>query len=296
MRPGHVQKFSFRPVTADANFNLMFRSVVTLLLVSRAFRFAFLFFACLPGVLMSGCGHRSDNQLLVGMELSYPPFEMTDEHNRPAGIGVELAQALAGSLHKELVIQNTEFTGLIPALKTGKIDLIISSMTATAERAQSIDFSDPYMKTGICLLVGTNSGVQKIEDLDKPGRRVVVKNGTTGFTYARDHLTRADLLPIAEEAACVLEVVQGKADAFIYDQMSVFQLQRQNPHTTQALLSPFQRENWAVGVRKGNNELRQQVNTFLDKFKSSHGMEALGEKYIKADKEAFREMGFPFSS
>ena len=65
------------------------------------------------------------------MELAYPPFEMTDEHNQPSGIGVELAQALANALHKELVIENTQFTGLIPALKTGKIDLIISSMTAT---------------------------------------------------------------------------------------------------------------------------------------------------------------------
>ena len=247
-------------------------------------------------MVWSGCGQRDDNQLVVGMELSYPPFEMTDEHNRPTGIGVELARALADSLHKELVIQNTEFTGLIPALKTSKIDLIISSMTATAERAQSIDFSDPYMKTGICLLVGANSDVQKVEDLNRPGRHVVVKNGTTGFTYVRDHLKAAEMLTIAEEAACVQEVVQGKADAFIYDQMSIFQFHRQNPQTTRALLYPFQKENWAIGIRKGNDDLRNRVNAFLADFKARHGLEMLGEKYIKADKEAFKEMGFPFSS
>ena len=245
---------------------------------------------------LGGCSRKDDNQLVVGMELSYPPFEMTDEHNEPSGIGVELAQALAKALNKKLVIQNTEFTGLIPALKTGKIDLIISSMTATAERAKSIDFSDPYMKTGICLLVGANSDVQGIDDLDKPGRRVVVKNGTTGFTYARDHLTHAELLTIAEEVSCVQEVVQGKADAFIYDQMSIFQFHRKNPQTTRALLQPFQAENWAIGIRQGNDELRRQVNAFLADFKAQHGMENLGEKYLKADKEAFKQMGYPFSS
>ena len=277
----------------------MFVFAVCPLLVRRVRRAALL---SLPGVLvllavvLSGCGRHADNQLVVGMELSYPPFEMTDEHNQPTGIGVELARALADSLHKELVIQNTEFTGLIPALKTGKIDLILSSMTATEERTQSIDFSIPYMKTGICLLVGANSDVQSVDDLNKPGRHVVVKNGTTGFTYARDHLNQADLLPIAEEAACVLEVVQGKADAFIYDQMSIFQFHQQNPQTTRALLNPFQKESWAIGIRKGNGELREQVNAFLTDFKGRHGLEALGEKYIKADKQAFKEMGFPFSS
>ena len=292
-----VQKFSFRVIPRGGIIRAMNPSSGTGLVVSRWGTRSMLFI-CLSALLvlgLVGCGRRDDNQLIVGMELSYPPFEMTDEHNQPTGIGVELARALATSLHKELVIQNTEFTGLIPALKTDKIDLIISSMTATAERAKSIDFSDPYMKTGICLLVGADSDVKSVEDLNRSGRHVVVKNGTTGFTYARDHLTQADLLPIAEEAACVLEVVQGKADAFIYDQMSIYQFHQQNPQTTRALLAPFQRENWAIGLRQGNDELRKQVNAFLKEFKAKHGLEALGEKYIKADKEAFKEMGFPFS-
>ena len=245
---------------------------------------------------LGGCARRDAHQLVIGMELSYPPFEMTDEHNQPSGIGVELARALATHLHRELVIQNTAFTGLIPALQTGKIDLIISSMTATEERAQSIDFSDPYMKTGICLLVSAKSDVQNIGDLDKPGRRVVVKDGTTGSTYAQEHLPQTQVLRIADEASCVLEIVQGKADAFIYDQISIFQFQRLNPATTRAVLEPFQKENWAIGIRKGNTALRQQVNAFLSDFKAQHGLESLGEKYIKADKEAFKAMGYPFSS
>lgn len=228
------------------------------------------------------------------MELSYPPFEMTDEHNQPSGIGVDMARALAEHLHKELVIQNTAFIGLIPALKTGKIDLIISSMTANDERRQSIDFSEPYLRTGISLLFSAKSNDHSVDDLNQPGRKVVVKNGTTGYLYARAHLGQAEILQLADMAACTLEVVQGKADAFIYDQMSVYQLNKKNPDTTRAALAPVQREDWAVGIRKGNDALRQQVNEFITGFKAKHGMEALGDKYIH-DKEAFKEMGYPFS-
>ena len=242
---------------------------------------------------LGGCAKKPTNQLVVGMELSYPPFEMTDAHNQPIGIGVDLARALAASLHKDLVIQNTSFVGLIPALQTGKIDLIISSMTATDARRKSISFSDPYVRTGICPLFSARSDAQTADDLNQPGRRVVVKNGTTGYNYAVEHLPRAQLLQVADQAACVLEVVQGKSDAFIYDQMSVYQFHRDNPKTTRANLTPVQHEDWAVGVRQGNDPLRAQVNTFLADFKAKHGLEALGDKYIH-DKQAFQEMGYPF--
>ena len=69
--------------------------------------------------------------LRVGMELSYPPFEMRDESGAPSGVSVEIARALGDSLGRAVDIQNLPFDGLIPALKTSKIDLILSSMTAT---------------------------------------------------------------------------------------------------------------------------------------------------------------------
>ncbi len=250
-------------------------------------------FALLLLVLGAGCAKHSSKELIAGMELTYPPFEMTDTNNQPTGVGVDLAKALAVYLHKDLAVRNTPFTGLIPALKTGKLDIVISSMTVTEERARSIDFSDPYISTGICLLASASSDIQSIADVDKAGRKVVVRTGTTGAFYARDHFKLATILPIGEEAACVLEVSQGKADCFIYDQLSIYQFSLQNPKTTRALLDPFQHENWAIGIRKGNDELRRQVNAFLADFKAKKGMEALGDKYIKADKAVFLKMGIP---
>ena len=232
--------------------------------------------------------------LIIGMELNYPPFEMTDASGQPSGVGVEMAQALAEYLHRPLQIENMPFEGLIPALKTGRIELIISSMTATAERAKSIDFSDPYLSTGLSILTKKNSPIQGIADVDKPGVIVVVKTGTTAQTYTRDHFHNATVLPLEQDTACALEVVQGRADAFLYDQMSIYQFAMKNPDTTRGLLEPFQKESWAIGIAKGNVALEAQVNAFLKDFKAHRGFDRLGDKYLKDDKEAFKKMGFPF--
>jgi len=232
--------------------------------------------------------------LVVGMELAYPPFEMTDTSGNPDGVSVQLAKELGKALGRPVEIRNMAFDGLIPALKTGKIDLIISSMTATPERAHSIDFSEPYLTTGLCLLVGKSLPINTIADLDQPGRTVAVKKGTTGHSYASAHIKNASVLVLDKEAAAVLEVVQGKADAFIYDQMSTYKNYQRNKETTRAILTPFQTESWAIGIRKGNDELKAKINRFLADFRRSGGFDRLGDRYLKEEKDAFRRLGFPF--
>ncbi|TVR47481.1 MAG: amino acid ABC transporter substrate-binding protein [Puniceicoccaceae bacterium] len=246
-------------------------------------------------LLIAGCGPSAgDRPLVVGMELAYPPFEMTDERGRPTGVSVDLARALAEHLGRELVIENIPFDGLIPSLRTGKIDLIISSMTATEARARSIAFSDPYLRTGLCLLVAADSEVDSIEDLRDSGRVVAVKRGTTGHIYATERLAEARLRVVDRESSAVLEVAQGKVDAFIYDQMSTWSHWQRNRSTTRALLDPFQEEFWAVGLRQGDDELRAEVNAFLRTFRERGGFDDLGDRYLAEQKAAFRELGLPF--
>jgi polar amino acid transport system substrate-binding protein len=245
-------------------------------------------------VLLTGCGEKPEGRLIVGMEMAYPPFEMTDRHGHPAGVSVDLANAIGQYLGRPVEIQNTAFAGLIPSLQTHKIDLIISSMTATPERARSIAFSDPYLKTVLCLLVAKNSPIQSIQDADQPGQVLAVKLGTTGHIYARDHIKKAEVRVLDKEDACVLEVVEGKAGAFIYDQFSTYQNWRRNPDTTRALLRPFQEESWAIGLRQEDTALREQVNAFLKDYKERGGFEQLGDRWLKEEKEAFRKLGYPF--
>jgi polar amino acid transport system substrate-binding protein len=248
------------------------------------------------GLLLAwlGCAPSQRQQLIVGMELNYPPFEMVDDHGKPAGVSVEMAEAFGRFLGRAVRIENVPFDGLVPALKTGKIDLIISSMTATAERAQSIDFSEPYLRTGLCLLINKEASIRTIAQADSPGFTIAVKQGTTGQIYAQANLKRARLLTLDKEDACVLEVVQNKAQAFIFDQMSIYKHWQRHRDTTVVLLKPFQEEHWAIGIRQGNAPLKAKVNAFLAAFRAEHGFERLGDKYLKEQKEAFQQMGIPF--
>ena len=233
-------------------------------------------------------------ELVVGMEMSYPPFEMLDTRGQPTGISVDLAREMGKALNRPVRFENIPFDGLIPSLKTGKIDVIISSLTMTEDRKKSIDFSDPYLKMGLAILVNKNSDIQSISDVDKPNRNVAVKKATTGNIYALQHFRNAKVLVLNDESACAIEVSQGKADCFIYDQLSIFQNWKKFQDSTRAILQPFQEEEWAMGIRKGNDELRQQINNFLANFKGSGGFEALGNKYLSENKKAFEQLGIPF--
>lgn len=243
--------------------------------------------------LVSSAASKESAVLNVGMELSYPPFEMANREGHPEGVSPDLARALGDYLGRRTAIINLPFDGLIPSLKTGKIDLILSSMTATEERSRAIDFSEPYLSTGLCLLVSKQSTLVSSTECDQPGRTIAVKQGTTGHLYARK-FQKAKVLVLDRETACVLEVVQGRADAFIYDQMSVLKHFEQNKDTTRALLEPFQTEHWAIGIRKGNKELLTEVNAFLKTFKMRGGFEDLGNRWLSPQKEAFRAAGIPF--
>src|SRR5207247_2296413 len=157
-----------------------------------------------------------------------------------------------------------------------------------------IDFSEPYLRTGLCLLVGKNSNIKSIQDVDAAGKTVAVKLGTTGHTFAATKIQHAGLRVLEKEDACVLEVIQGKADGFIYDQMSTFKNWQRNLDTTRALLRPFQEESWSIGVRKGDTGLLAQVNAFLKDFRAKGGFEELGDRYLKEQKTAFKRLGYPF--
>lgn len=254
----------------------------------------FLFISSLL-ILLTACSKQeSVTPLKVGMDLSYPPFETIAPDGKPAGISVEIAKALAEYLDRPVDIQNISFPGLIPSLNSGKVDIIISSMTATDERRKSVDFSDPYVSTGLCMLVPKDSAIESIQDADQPGKTVVVIKGTTGEVYATQKIKHARVLILDKENLGVLEILQGKADAFLYDQMSTWKNWQKHLEATRAILKPFQKEDWAIAIRKGNEDLREEVDTFLQDFREHGGFERLGDQFLGEQKKAFREQHIPF--
>lgn len=244
-------------------------------------------------LLIISCRKPANPALRVGMEPTYPPFETQTPEGKPDGISVKIAEALAADLGRPVEIVPLKFSGLIPALKSGSIDLVISSMTATDERRKSIDFSEPYAFTGLALLVAKHSTIQSIDDLRAPGRRLAVKASTTSEGWVATNLKQATAVAFSDDAACVLEVAQGRADAFIYDQLSILRYQRKNPETTRAILKPFTEEAWAIGIAKGNTDLLAKTNTFLTRFRNEGGLTKLADRYLAEEKAALEEQGIP---
>ncbi|MEG1291765.1 MAG: transporter substrate-binding domain-containing protein, partial [Lachnospiraceae bacterium] len=214
------------------------------------------------GTMLLGCGGNNDKvsqpkedrkeKIVVAMELAYPPFETKDIDGNPTGVSADFCKAFGTFIGREVVIENTAWDGLIPSLQTGKADMVMSSMTITEERKESVDFSNPYANALLGILTGKDSGVSSIDDLNETNRKIACKTGSTGYIYAEKNLPNAQLVGLPDESACVTEVVQGKADAFLYDQLTIYRNWKSNENTTKAVFIPFQKsENWGIAVKKG---------------------------------------------
>ena len=167
-------------------------------------------------------------------------------------------------------------------------------MTDTPERRKSIAFSDPYLTVGLGALVRQEASITSIHDLNQPGLKVAVRQGTTGQLWAQKNLKQATLVVFDQEAAAVLEVIQKKADAFLYDEMSIWKHHHEHPLATRALLSSLQQDSWAIGLRLSDGELRERVNQFLKTFRAEKGFERLGDRYLEEQKKGFVQEGVPF--
>ncbi len=222
------------------------------------------------------------HKLIVGMEVKFFPFEYADTNGKAKGFDVDLASLAAQELGVELEIRDMEFSGLIPSLQGGKIDMIASGMTRTLTRAKSVSFTQSYFHTGLCALVSNKraADVTEVGQLNKPDRIIAVKLGTTGDLVTATLFPAAKVNRFKDETACVLEVVAGRADAFIYDQFSIAKHQKQNPTTTHSILKPFTYEPYAIAVKSGDLVFLNWLNLFLETIKTDGRYGELTKKYF----------------
>lgn len=145
----------------------------------------------------------------------------------------------------------------------------------------------------LAILTNKAANIRSIDDLNQPGRKIAAKIGSTGYLYAQKHLTKATVTALADESACVMEVASGRADGFLYDQLTIYRNHMKNPDTTAAVFIPFQKvEPWGVAVRKGDEKLVKALNTFIENYRKEGGFEKLTEKHLAAEKKAFDAYGF----
>ena len=227
-------------------------------------------------------------KVVVGMSADYAPYEFhyIDENGKDVigGFDVDIANEIADAIGVELVIQEMDFDALVAALPAGKIDLVISGMNPTEERAKVVDFSEIYYNSQHGILV-------RAEDVDKyktfadlEGAKVGAQLGSTQEQIAKDEIPNADLQLLANVNNLILELKSGKVDAIVMEKPVAEMAVKTNPEL--AVGKPTYEEESggnAVGVAKGNEDLLAKVNEVIKELNETGKMD---EYIVKANKLA----------
>ncbi|MFZ7125394.1 MAG: transporter substrate-binding domain-containing protein [Desulfobacterales bacterium] len=223
-------------------------------------------------------------EIRVGFEAGYMPFEMTDKKGNFVGFDIDMAKELAKAMGVKFAPVNTSWDGIIPALLTNKFDIIMSGMTVTQERNLQINFADPYIVVGQTILINNkhDGTVSSYKDLNDPKYTVTSKLGTTGEQAVKRMIPKATYKSFETETEAALEVVNGKADAFVYDlpYCVVFNAEQGAGKLT-FLDQPFTYEPLAWAVRKGDPDFLNFLNNFLRQVKNDGRYETIYNKWIK---------------
>jgi polar amino acid transport system substrate-binding protein len=223
-------------------------------------------------------------ELRVGFESGYMPFEMTDKKGDYVGFDMDMAKEMAKAMGVKFVPVNTAWDGIIPALTTNKFDIIMSGMTVTQERNLKINFCNPYIVVGQTILLAKKheGKIQSYKDLNKSAHTITSKLGTTGEMAVKRLIPKANYKSFETEPEAALEVVNGKADAFVYDlpYCVVFNAQ-QGKGKLIFLDTPFTYEPLAWAINKGDPDFLNWLNNFLNQVKNDGRYDRIYNKWIK---------------
>ncbi|MFO7667721.1 MAG: transporter substrate-binding domain-containing protein [Desulfobacterales bacterium] len=224
-------------------------------------------------------------ELRVGFEAGYMPFEMTDKKGQFVGFDIDVAKEMAKAMNVKFVPVNTAWDGIIPSLITGKFDIIMSGMTVTQERNLKINFANPYIVVGQTVLINNKHKrtVKSYKDLNKSNYIVTSKLGTTGEQAVKRMIPKCTYKSFETETEAVLEVVNGKADAFVYDlPMNVVFMAQQGAGKLTFLDTPFTFEPLAWAINKGDPDFMNWLNNFLWQIKNDGRYDRIYQKWIKS--------------
>ena len=223
-------------------------------------------------------------ELWVGFDSGYMPFEMTNQKGRYVGFDIDMAKEMAKAMGVKFVPVNTAWDDIIPSLTTGKFDIIISGITVTQERNLKISFTDPYIIVGQTILIDKKHErkIKSYKDLNDPKYIVTSQSGTTGEEAAKNLIPKCIYKSFKTENEAVLEVINGNADAFVYDlPFCVVVMVMQGKDKLIFLDKPFTYEPLAWAIRKGDPDFLNWLNNFLRQIKKDGRYERMYNKWIK---------------
>lgn len=248
---------------------------------------------------LAGCGSSNDKnsasktdllekiqkngKLVVGMSADYAPYEFhyIDENGKDVigGFDVDIANEIANKIGVNLVIQEMDFDALVSALPVGKVDLVISGMNPTEERAKVVDFSEVYYnsKHGILVRAEDADKYQTFADLE--GAKVGVQLGSTQEKIAKTEIPNVNLQQLSNINNLILELKAGKVDAIVMEKPVAEMAVKSNPEL--AVGKPIYEEQTggnAVGIAKNNPQLLAKVNEVITELNESGKMDEYIEK------------------
>ena len=219
-------------------------------------------------------------KLIMSTNAAFPPYEMTTDSGEFEGIDIETAQAIADKLGLELQIDDMDFDAALLSVQQGKADIVMAGVTVTDERKAVMDFSDSYA-TGIqSVIVPEGSDIASVDDL--AGKKIGTQRGTTGYLYCSDDFGEDAVVAYDNGLTAVQALNNGQVDAVVIDNEPAKAYVESNPGL-KILDTSYAEEDYAIGMNKSNTALLEAVNAALEELKADGTLQAIVDKYIKAE-------------
>ena len=207
---------------------------------------------------------RSRGTVRIGVSLGGEPIGFRDAQNNPVGYDVDVANRLAEKLGVPVELTDVSGDARISMLVSGQLDIVVANTSATLERAKSVNFSIPYNRAGLRIIVQKDSGITKLEDL--AGKKIVVGRGTTGEIFIKKAVPTAELVYVDQFAPDgVLQLTQKRVDAAIEDSSLLDYLATKND-TLVTLPGLYSNDPISIAVAKGDPEFVRWIDMFVSDY------------------------------
>lgn len=230
---------------------------------------------------LSACsaGTGAKTKVRVATEASYPPFEMVDEASKElVGYDIELMKAIADKAGFEVEYQNMPFDSVLAGISTCQFDAAISAITITAERAEKMSFSDPYINAGQIITVRIdNTDIKGPADLK--GKTIGVQLSTTGQIEA-EKIEGATIKPYDTVDLAFLDLANGQVDAVVVDYPTTLNYVNKSPDKLKLTGDVFTDESYGIAVCKTNADLLGKINKAIAALKADGTLKTLEEKWL----------------
>lgn len=220
---------------------------------------------------------KKSGKLVVGTSADYPPYEFhktVNGNDEIIGFDITIANEIAKDLGVKLEIKDMSFDGLLPALQTGNVDMVIAGMNPTDERKKSVDFSTVYYKSINSVMVRTEDKdkIKTIDDLK--GKKVGVQKGTTQEQIAKDQMPGSDVKSLGKVTDLVLQLQNKKVDAIIVELPVATSYAGKNSNIAVSDVKVKNEEKGsAVAFKKGNDDFVKAVNSTLDRLMKANSID-----------------------